>query len=108
MRTLHHASLFESQKLSVGSSGKRTNRKENASFSSKETSSNSSGRSGKGGLYSSAKRFANELWNVFQVQGKGSESFQDEFYPATMKFADDNQSVLDPGHPFFAAKSIEE
>jgi hypothetical protein len=30
--------------------------------------------------------------------------FQDEFYPAKVGFADDNQSVLDVGHPFIAVK----
>ena len=29
-------------------------------------------------------------------------SFEDEFYPAILKSAEDNQSVLDLGHPFFA------
>ena len=28
--------------------------------------------------------------------------FEDEYYPAKVSFADDNQSVLDVGHIFFA------
>lgn len=31
-------------------------------------------------------------------------SFEDEFYPATIRFADDTQSVLDEGHPFLAVQ----
>ena len=31
-------------------------------------------------------------------------SFQDEFYPADLKFADDDQSIIDLGHPFFSVR----
>lgn len=30
--------------------------------------------------------------------------FDGEFYPAKIGFADDNQSVLDEGHPFLAVQ----